>query len=641
MKIHQITITNYKGIRSIQIDFEDILKIKTLVGLNESGKTTILEAIHLLSKDEFTEEEINSLVPKEKIGNFSGEISIVLYLKIEDDDKKIIDNIIKSLSKDKYSLSDIDQDNYVEYSKKFKFKNGDLLLGDDKSYSFCIFPKIAILSDKGTNKGKKYFLSDSKHTIKIDDVHNIIRRELFPEFFLFKTLSSKIPEKIYLGKGNSQDIGDNIQYREVIETLLRLCEPSVPVEDILNRITNADNGANKEKIEATMNRLEYKLNKDVIGSWKDIFGEKDTFKADIRTEYGCKNTADGECIPWLSLRLKHGRSFYKFIDRSTGFNWFFTFLAFVYFKGEHANTSYSIGNDDRKYNKKESVFLLDEPASNLHSTAQEKLLAKIGDMTNSKRKHSMSRIIYTTHNPYLINTKWLYETYIVKNESIGYSGNDIIGKPTSITLEKYSSFVGSSTNKLFHFKPILDALNYKPSNIDLHKNALLVEGKNDYYSLLYVKENYRKAKKSTIDFNIVPGSSANNLDMIMQICLVWRIGFVIVLDSDSAGKKARDRYVNDFGEKIRDKIYLIDDIISGKKGMESMFSLEDKMKIINAIYTSEKRYTKNKFNKSIEILCSKDVSQNKTIKLSRETSSNFKYLFDFIENNLRNNSSSK
>ena len=53
MDIKRISIRNFKGIKSLTIDFSTLspLRFYTLIGLNESGKTTILEAINNFGTD--------------------------------------------------------------------------------------------------------------------------------------------------------------------------------------------------------------------------------------------------------------------------------------------------------------------------------------------------------------------------------------------------------------------------------------------------------------------------------------------------------------------------------------------------------------------------------------------------------------
>jgi len=64
MRYLKFDIENFKGIESTSIDLNtQANKIITLVGLNESGKTSILEAINFLWK-EYGESEKHKLIPK-------------------------------------------------------------------------------------------------------------------------------------------------------------------------------------------------------------------------------------------------------------------------------------------------------------------------------------------------------------------------------------------------------------------------------------------------------------------------------------------------------------------------------------------------------------------------------------------------
>lgn len=67
MRYRKFKIQNYKGISTVEIDFVEN-KILTFVGLNESGKTTILESIHLfydlISGVDVPQEMLNEIRPK-------------------------------------------------------------------------------------------------------------------------------------------------------------------------------------------------------------------------------------------------------------------------------------------------------------------------------------------------------------------------------------------------------------------------------------------------------------------------------------------------------------------------------------------------------------------------------------------------
>ncbi len=88
MRYKSFRIRNFKGIRDATIELDSALGVGVfaLVGLNESGKTTILEAIHSFSPDVATRELVGSpgdakalfetWVPRHEYSSFTGRIEV-------------------------------------------------------------------------------------------------------------------------------------------------------------------------------------------------------------------------------------------------------------------------------------------------------------------------------------------------------------------------------------------------------------------------------------------------------------------------------------------------------------------------------------------------------------------------------------
>ena len=94
MKITRFHIQNYKGINDTYIPLTSRRGcIYTLVGLNESGKTTILEAInsfrhdvdgiHAIVQKTIPTDPIAALVPKKKKDNFNDDISVAATVHLD------------------------------------------------------------------------------------------------------------------------------------------------------------------------------------------------------------------------------------------------------------------------------------------------------------------------------------------------------------------------------------------------------------------------------------------------------------------------------------------------------------------------------------------------------------------------------
>ena len=115
MRFTKFRIKNFKGISSAEIDLAHFGqgKVFTLVGLNECGKTTILEAINSFSpdltaepifqNDVFRKIEYKDLVPKHRKDNFTGNVEVEAFLELSDDDRLVTTNKILPSSSNKIS----------------------------------------------------------------------------------------------------------------------------------------------------------------------------------------------------------------------------------------------------------------------------------------------------------------------------------------------------------------------------------------------------------------------------------------------------------------------------------------------------------------------------------------------------------
>ena len=98
MKITRFDIRNFKGISHTTIDLADETpgNVGTLIGLNESGKTTILEALsHFVTEDKDTaglvgtvtkKSSLQDLIPKDRKAAFTGNISVEATIILDDED---------------------------------------------------------------------------------------------------------------------------------------------------------------------------------------------------------------------------------------------------------------------------------------------------------------------------------------------------------------------------------------------------------------------------------------------------------------------------------------------------------------------------------------------------------------------------
>ena len=304
--------------------------------------------------------------------------------------------------------------------------------------------------------------------------------------------------------------------------ILSSLDDTATLEQHISQRIASDYAPDKTALNQLLLQLGRRITDDVFESWNKIFQSHSNIKAVFRAD------KDQDNHRYLELSIEDSDGLYYIDERSLGFRWFFVFSLVTKYKRNGSDTARDI------------VYLFDEPASNLHATAQSKLLDSL------ERLSLDCTIIYTTHSHHLINPYWLENTYVVRNK--GFDFDNAIGytaKATDITIERYRSFAAKHPDQTRYFQPILDVLDYEPSQLEMVPDVVLVEGKNDFYTLAYMRKIIGVDKSS--DIQMVPGNGAGSLDSIIRLYLGWAKNFVTLLDSDSEGENQKQRYMKMFG----------------------------------------------------------------------------------------------
>lgn len=615
MEFISFEIKDFKGIEHIEIDFSKRPSgsIYTLVGLNESGKTTVLEAISFFNTKEneletlyqqgFRLADMNELVPMKKKANFNGPIQITATLRLNESDKEDITKFGRELG---YRINREKLSDTFSVTRKLEFENS--IYDADSSISEW---DIDIQARPKRAKIDKRLIDIDKN--KWDQLIKHIRSK-FPSILYFPTFLFEFPSRIYL-QNHLNENPKNVYYRLIIQDILDSLDDDLTVnEHIVNRVI--DGGIyQKRSLDTVLNRMANIVSKTVFESWNEVF-DKRIPKKEIVITYGIEELEKGEQTEkrvYLEFQIKDGDSLYLITDRSLGFRWFFCFLLFTQF---------------RSYRKTQSntLFLLDEPASNLHSKAQMQLLSSFTKITENSGK-----IIYSTHSHYMINPQWLENTFIVRNEGLNYdkeqSEYEYSSRETNIKIENYRQFVGENPDKETYFQPILDTLDYVPSNLELVNDAIFVEGKNDFYVLKYFESIVFKNKKA---LHIIPGTGAGKLDTLIALYLGWGKKFIIVLDDDDAGRAEKERYKEEW--LLSDtNILTLSDINENFIGytIEELIDRKDRIELKNEFFPGRKNHKISK-KELARILQEKLLKKAKT-NFTESTINNFKSLISTVK----------
>lgn len=352
----------------------------------------------------------------------------------------------------------------------------------------------------------------------------------------------------------------------------------------------------QEQVNAALNELSSHLSVTIFESWSKIFGGR--FRDhEIVLRLSVDNNPPPPKVQ-IQFALKHKTATYAIAERSLGFRWFFSFILFTIFRTSAKNSP-------------PTLFLLDEPASNLHSRAQMQLIASLPKIAGQK-----NQIIYSTHSHYMINPDWLDQAFIVSNRAVDYSeiGTSelkIGAQNTDIHVDRYRAFVGQNPDKTTYFQPVLDKLDVIPSRIDLIKPSVLMEGKADYLILEYGR---RVLLPKCSAFAVVPTRGATGMDELIGLFRGWAIPFVICLDDDAAGRNAAASYRGEWAlteSNVFTLANMRDDLIG--KTVEGVLETSD-LKLISDHFSIEEPPTKSQ----IQLFFSEMLAKAQKVELSAQ-----------------------
>lgn len=604
MKYLKFEIINFKGIEKVKIELNKTpeQKVFTLVGLNESGKTTILEAINFFNYgsekmepvklNDFKENNFHSLIPMSKRDNFNGIVKIVVNVQPNESDEKAINT---------FAINEL---GYKSFNNVGDFTISQEHTFKDSAYVSNISRWTIKLSGRKPNqKSDKNIshISDKANWVKIV---NFISKML-PRIIYFPNFLFDFPDRIYL---DSVEINTEKHkfFSAVVQDILDSLGTSTNIETHILARAKSGKPDDKKNLNSLLLKMSRHVTAVVFGAWSEIFKRK------LNKEISIKFDVDEAHKVYLEFTVLDSDGEYLVSDRSLGFRWFFVFFLLTHFRRYRKGASDNV------------IFLFDEPASNLHSSAQSQLLNSLDRLTEN------CSVIYTTHSHHLINPAWLDGAFVVVNSGLNYDSEieEYNAKKTVINVKSYRQFATECPDQTSYFQPILDVLNYCPSKLELIPNVIMVEGKNDYYLLNYF------SRLQGIDLQFLPCTGAESMDVFISLYLGWGRSFIIILDSDKKGKASQQKYIEDYGIILEKRVFTLNnvDALWNNHDLEHLFNKDELIAVQRRSYPDALKYSKTQFNRSIQELFIK----NEKLELSKATIDNFKNLFNFLIKHLGN-----
>jgi predicted ATP-dependent endonuclease of OLD family len=268
--------------------------------------------------------------------------------------------------------------------------------------------------------------------------------------------------------------------------------------------------------------------------------------------------------------------------------------------------------------------LFDEPAANLHSAAQERLIESFPEIATGD-----NMLLYSTHSHYMISPDWLEQTFIVTNaadapEKSVVDSAVIEDESLDVKAQLYRSFANEHPSETSYFQPIIDRIEVQPSKFDISLPSIIVEGKSDFYILRYVSLLF-----GIKDLRLIPATGSGTFNSLVALGATWGTKFLFLLDSDNSGLKERERYALDRGART-EAITCLGDFIEGLKEIED--SLDDEaLKVI-----SEKLEVKNPSKKGIMRFFQEQLAKRNIVPLGKGFESRFRVILEGLQEKLRN-----
>lgn len=531
MKYKKFKIHKYKAIEDVEISLRN--NLIPIIGINESGKTSILYAILSFDKDNDDYFNGNHLIAENRYewDSKNHEISAELEFNNLAEIESIIEDL--KITKRKKIYRDL-----VEL-----FQNGN---------------KIVI---KRNLDNKKYSITNLivEGEFELTLIAEIFRRT--PFILFFDDFTDRVPSSIKFPSNYSDlvysennDIDRTDWHIYIEEIIYRATNKEKTLRDLLNT---------DEKIrKGILSDVTDKLNEDIIKEWKQLkILQKqlvDERINDLSIELDYEKNEVGFHVFRFSVIDKNfnGKSRYFTIqERSKGFQWFF-------------NYAIKLKYNSKYYSDFEgAIYLLDEPGSYLHSSAQEELLESLEKISKT------NKIIYCTHSQYLLNP----ETINIGNIKIAKRIN---GK---ISLQNYGEYTDSKQES-GALSPLYDALHLSlgKHHYPRNENVIITEGITDYYFFKMVQDSglFEFSTKLTI----IPGASASNLNQLISFAISWSKKYVVLFDSDEAGIAAFKKYESFFGKNQSSNWLHYQTTTDEKKVLlEKLISIEDQKKLISIV----------------------------------------------------------
>ena len=594
MELIDFRVSMFKGI--VDSGWVKVEQLTTFVGKNESGKTSLLKALHKLNpynpepyeiakewprgrrverskrhvvcraKFQLSDQEKSKLAQIVELETFSADIVEVSRnyagdLKVSFEGEVLLD---KRHRKDVDNAFDVLPELLDEFGGEFK-QCANECIEEAKRFVFeGRFAEWSELAEKHEEMLREALSpSDPPQQIENDFINNYAQEfwnlaEVLEELPSVQSkvnryLINSLPTFIYMddyrtfsGTAHLSDIknrSDQDRLTKEDETFLTILNLSgLDLDELVNSAQG-----DEEQVE----ERQYDLADGASTLTQTI---SDRFR---QRSYEVDYRVDGQSF-FTYVKDDHDPSLIRLEERSKGFQWFFSFeLMFMH---------------ETKGTFKGCVILLDEPGLHLHPDAQKDLLLRLEHYAEG------NKLLYTTHLPFMINLNHPDRIRVLKE-----TDNGIV-----VTTD----FTESSPEAKLVLQAAL-GMDASQSFLVADRN-LVVEGVDDYWVLTELSNLLQQDGKEGLsgDVLITPGGSASTAVHIATIMIGQNLNVVVLLDSDDEGRRAQEKLDHNWltqYKRTRTTTILLGDAVSVRSdfALEDLFPENFIMDIVKEVYSKQ------------------------------------------------------
>lgn len=377
MKLISLTIKNFHSIEDETFDIAEVdgTHAFTLIGINESGKSSFLKAVSLVDSDD---EKV--IFPKDYFDE-AEPISTTLNYQLETQEEKELKNALTEKGFEKDIVSKIKIDKVAVCATFDSAANAPKKVFDQITFQKKIFEDYTLQGDKPVKK-------DPQQTQEDFDLEKYFETHLEKYFW-------KIAHRIVFWKSDSKHL---INEQINLDTFAADPEStSIPLvncfelagvgqDDIVTQV------AKLKTDPAEINNLQDKLGDKVTAHIKKVWPNHP-----VKIKFQINNSL-------LSFLVEDEKVKYKSKtteQRSDGFRQFISFLLTI--SAESATNQLS-----------NSLLLLDEPETHLHPQAQEYLKDELIKITRNDKNNI---VFFATHSNYMIDKDHIERCFRVSKQS--------------------------------------------------------------------------------------------------------------------------------------------------------------------------------------------------------------------------------